>query len=215
MIEKLKKEEQDMVEAFISKKISLGNVTTSIVDFIKDYKLAIDKLKDLDREYWQERTDLVAKASLNYLMDTLKDFLKNPVILNMGIQNHPHGTILNSFKVAYDEIGKLEMSIEQTKYYNDQVELFQKMSTVLKSESSEGKSGCYVATMAYGDYDHPQVLELRNFRDNVLSKNYFGRSFIKFYYAVSPQLVILLKNNVWVNRQIRKMLDELINKLKK
>lgn len=31
--------------------------------------------------------------------------------------------------------------------------------------------GCYIATMVYGNYDHPQVMVLRDFRDSYLAKD--------------------------------------------
>jgi hypothetical protein len=36
------------------------------------------------------------------------------------------------------------------------------------SQSSSNSGGCYIATMVYGDYNHPQVMVLRDFRDEVL-----------------------------------------------
>lgn len=36
---------------------------------------------------------------------------------------------------------------------------------------SQKTEGCYIATMAYGDYNHPQVIKLRKFRDDVLKSN--------------------------------------------
>jgi hypothetical protein len=47
---------------------------------------------------------------------------------------------------------------------------------------------CFVATAAFGDYDHPQVRVLRAFRDLVLDRSAAGRAFIRGYYAVSPPL---------------------------
>lgn len=81
--------------------------------------------------------------------------------------------------------------------------------------SGTGKSGCYIATMAYGDYDHPQVMELRKFRDEFLSKTILGRQFIALYYNLSPSLVSLLKNNAQANEMIRKGLDQFIKSIKK
>ena len=75
-------------------------------------------------------------------------------------------------------------------------------------------SGCYIATMAYGDYDHPQVIELRKYRDQVLLKNYFGKLFVKIYYSVSPHLVKKLKNQNKINKLITSLLDKLIEKIK-
>ena len=48
------------------------------------------------------------------------------------------------------------------------------------------KSGCFVATAVYGNYDHPVVKDLRLFRDHFLDQKKWGRSFIKWYYNNSP-----------------------------
>lgn len=72
------------------------------------------------------------------------------------------------------------------------------------------KSSCYIATMAYGDYEHPQVIVLRKFRDYVLIKYFIGKLFVKLYYFISPKIVLVLKNNNTINRIIRKILDKLI-----
>ena len=82
------------------------------------------------------------------------------------------------------------------------------------SSESKPTSGCYIATMAYGDYDHPQVLVLRQFRDNVLDKSIFGRLFIRIYYHFSPKLVIRLENKKIVNDFLRKVLNFIIKIVK-
>ncbi len=83
------------------------------------------------------------------------------------------------------------------------------------TSSSSGSSGCYIATMAYGDYDHPQVMELRKFRDEFLNKSVLGRSFIRFYYKHSPLLVQRLKDKPKTNDIIRTLLDQFIKIIKK
>lgn len=80
--------------------------------------------------------------------------------------------------------------------------------------SSSSSGGCYIATMAYGSYEHPQVLELRKFRDNTLSKSSFGRGFIKTYYKYSPKLVEHLKDKPLVNQTIKSVLNTLIKIIK-
>jgi hypothetical protein len=60
-----------------------------------------------------------------------------------------------------------------------------------KSQSSSGGSssgGCFIATSVYGNYDHPIVLDLREFRDNWLEKKNLGRKFIGWYYKKGPVL---------------------------
>ena len=64
--------------------------------------------------------------------------------------------------------------------------------------------------MVYGDYDHPQVMVLRDFRDTILSNSIFGRAFIKFYYRYSPTWVEKLKDKRVINDTIRFLLNGFI-----
>ena len=61
--------------------------------------------------------------------------------------------------------------------------------------------------MAYGDYNHENVIILRKFRDKMLNKYFFGKIFIKVYYKLSPKLVELLKGNVRIHSYIKKTLN--------
>jgi hypothetical protein len=83
------------------------------------------------------------------------------------------------------------------------------------SGGNNGSSGCYIATMAYGDYSHPQVLILRQFRDDVLDKSVFGKWFIKTYYHYSPKIVEKLNKKRILNRMIRIALNQFIKLIKK
>lgn len=57
--------------------------------------------------------------------------------------------------------------------------------------------GCYIATCVYGSYDCPQVWTLRRFRDYTLDATWYGKVFIKCYYAISPTLVKCFGNQKW------------------
>jgi hypothetical protein len=54
---------------------------------------------------------------------------------------------------------------------------------------------CFVATAAYGDYDHPFVLVLRDFRDHTLARFAAGRAFIRWYYRNSPPLADFIRRH--------------------
>jgi hypothetical protein len=82
------------------------------------------------------------------------------------------------------------------------------------TSSPKGSSGCYIATMVYGSYEHPQVLVLRGFRDNVLNNYSLGRKFINFYYKHSPYWVEKMKNNKTLNKAIKIILNSIIKLLK-
>lgn len=58
----------------------------------------------------------------------------------------------------------------------------------------ESKSGapCFVATIAYGDACHPDVILLRNYRDTVLINHAIGRRFIAWYWRNGPKIAILV-----------------------
>ena len=60
--------------------------------------------------------------------------------------------------------------------------------------------GCYIATMAYGGYDHPQVLKLRKYRDRVLLNNKLGVLFVKIYYYISPKFVKIFTGKILINK---------------
>ena len=79
----------------------------------------------------------------------------------------------------------------------------------------KGSDGCYVATAVYGSYDCPQVWTLRRFRDDVLRKTWYGRSFIRTYYAISPTLVNWFGQTKWFNRFWRGKLDKTVAKLQR
>lgn len=95
---------------------------------------------------------------------------------------------------------------------------FDQNNAILKSNvamASQGSSGgCYIATMAFGSYDAPEVMELRRFRDESLAKSMLGRLFIRVYYMLSPYLVRLLEDDVRINEHIRKLLIRFIGVIK-
>ena len=74
--------------------------------------------------------------------------------------------------------------------------------------------GCYIATMAYGSYNAPEVMVLRRFRDERLKKTFFGRVFIANYYAFSPLLVKFVQKTGFADRFIRRKLDSFVDRLR-
>jgi hypothetical protein len=64
-----------------------------------------------------------------------------------------------------------------------------------EEQEQEQKSGCFVATAAYGTASAPNVAFLRAFRDSVLLKRHWGKELVHIYYAVSPPLARLIGSN--------------------
>jgi len=80
--------------------------------------------------------------------------------------------------------------------------------------TNSGGGGCYVATAVYGSYDCPQVWTLRRYRDNILAETWYGRAFIKTYYAISPTLVKWFGHAAWFRRFWKAKLDKMVSRLR-
>lgn len=82
-----------------------------------------------------------------------------------------------------------------------------------KGAKAGGSGGCYVATCVYGSYDCPEVWTLRRFRDNKLAETWYGRAFVKTYYAISPTLVKWFGHTEWFKKMWRGTLDRMVKNL--
>ena len=67
----------------------------------------------------------------------------------------------------------------------------------------ESKKLCFIATAAFGDEDAKEVVELRAFRDQILMRHAWGRSFVRFYYAYSPAASRLVSSHKFLQRLTR------------
>lgn len=63
---------------------------------------------------------------------------------------------------------------------------------ILKEKGIPSSKGCFIATVCYGNYNAPEVIVLRNFRDRVLERHLFGRLIVKIYYSISPYIARIL-----------------------
>jgi len=90
-----------------------------------------------------------------------------------------------------------------------------------KSElkSIDGSSGptdrskdCFVATAVYGDIDHPDVRQLRSFRDDTLQHTILGRAFIGWYYRNGETLAEWLDNQTRLKKGTRFILQQIVER---
>lgn len=96
---------------------------------------------------------------------------------------------------------------------NSYVEKIKKYNTSYEAPAID-TSACYVATAVYGSYDCPEVWILRRFRDYTLDETWYGRAFIKVYYATSPTLVKWFGNTGMFQTLWRGVLNKFISNLK-
>ena len=80
-------------------------------------------------------------------------------------------------------------------------------------EKNNSGGGCFVATATMGNYNHPVVLDLRKYRDEVLRKSFAGNIFIKIYYSVGPFFANLIEKNNFLKRFSYKFLIKPLHRL--
>ncbi len=98
----------------------------------------------------------------------------------------------------------------------DKIYTTKQKPTVVVNEQlkqSTTNNGCYVATCVYGSYDCPQVWTLRRYRDYKLASSWYGRAFIRTYYAISPTLVKWFGKTKWFKKMWKGKLDKMVKEL--
>lgn len=80
-----------------------------------------------------------------------------------------------------------------------------------KNQGGGAQGGyCFIATAAYGDYDHPMVVVLRDFRDNTLAHFGLGRWLIRTYYDLSPPIAAFIAERPWARVATKVVLFPLV-----
>ena len=156
---------------------------------------------DNNPEFQQELIDIIN------LYVTFRNRYKERTLIYSG---GPNVEAVTQLKKKYDElINKIPVS-----RHNE----VSKWTLVGSTEStsnntSTSSGGCYIATCVYGSYDCPEVWTLRRFRDYTLDETWYGRLFIKCYYATSPTLVKWFGNQNWFRAFWKNHLDNMVSKL--
>lgn len=71
------------------------------------------------------------------------------------------------------------------------------------SGDSGGKSGCFIATAAYGTPAAKEIAILREFRDKVLLRNSVGDGLVDFYYRTSPPIADIISRHAVLRTIVR------------
>ena len=75
------------------------------------------------------------------------------------------------------------------------------------------KSGCFIATAAYGTPLAPEIDVLRRWRDESLSCSALGRLFVRLYCRASPPVADFIETRGWLRALVRKLLRPIIRRL--
>lgn len=147
------------------------------------------------RVYFSTTSNDIAPSSSNYADiaiddDDTTDYLPDNSAVE-GLENE----VLHYFRIAIVD--------EATTVHNWLDASVSITATPSKVMGLIEESQCFIATAAYGSLLNPKLIDFRNFRDNVLSKNFIGRKFIQLYYNYSPKLATKIaqsKSLQWTTR---------------
>jgi hypothetical protein len=76
------------------------------------------------------------------------------------------------------------------------------------------KTGCFIATAAYGSYMAPELELLRSWRDQSLLNSRIGRILVETYYKISPPIAKQVESSEIMKRIVQAMLKPLIQCIK-
>lgn len=160
------------------------------------------------------------KACKNLIMmyTVLIDLKSYKVRFSNGIESHPVSKEL-TFAAKKDAVDAIRRYHDVIKACDPSYEI-PEIPTVVDSQprnqnqaTNTSSGGCYVATAVYGSYDCPQVWTLRRFRDYTLAETWYGRAFIRTYYAISPTLVKWFGHTEWFKKMWKRKLDRMVANL--
>lgn len=119
---------------------------------------------------------------------------------------------------VFDSLPTLDLvsSVSQSSEYEDAGK--EEEEEEEEEEDDDGVAGdatCFVATAAYADAGHPDVVYLRSFRDNWLKRRAWGRAFIALYWRVGPVLAVPVARNPALQRLSKSLIGHLVDAIKK
>lgn len=177
--------------------------------------------------YCQTMTNIEIPNSIKYIGEGAFEGCKNlkSIIIPNGITKIENGTFQWCTNLTSVTIPDSVTTIENWAFHNCTNltnAIIPKSVTSIGPQSflntkvenfTQKKGGCYIATCVYGTYDCPQVWTLRRFRDNTLGATWYGRAFIRTYYAISPTVVKWFGKTKLFKKMWQGKLDRMVKKL--
>lgn len=150
---------------------------------IKMYESSANTRKRHWLKLLKQSIEIEMKASEYHESFDLADNVR--YILAMGKGIWMAGT--NDFRLSSDlDSWNNNLQAKYTKEYEERA---------AKNKSKSKGSGCFIATAAMGDYNHPVVVDLRNFRDQWLLQRNWGAKFTNWYYTNGSKAASLIEKS--------------------
>ncbi len=154
----------------------------------KDFYSLLPYIKDNKINYINQ----FIKIKNNYFINEINyEYYKENITKRVRINNEIkafHSDFLAKSKDTLIDKAELQKSLDN--YF-----------TVIKHiENPKGGGGCFIATAAMGDYNHPVVIDLRLFRDNWLIKRNWGIKFTNWYYTYGAIAAKVIEKSTFLRK---------------
>lgn len=173
--------------------LSAAQYVAIMVDKIKKNNIKVTKSGESKEDILIAAYDLIITCCVTICLT--RQYKNLDTYENVWIKDEYRSTYVGIYDKYVEKIKKLDPNHE------------------IPNIQREGHKGCYVATCVYGSYDCPQVWTLRRYRDYNLAKKWYGRLFIKTYYAISPTIVKIFGKKTWFKNMWKPKLDKMVKKL--
>jgi len=186
---------------------NFGNSSMDIVVDNENMSIKAVVINDGDRRFARSglvNKDIFTREQLIKFTFTKEQFAKfcDGKSVDMRISNVQNPCRLSNNDKNCHEFDSNAVNALQTlckQLYNESIEegKYSGLTNIAPKAVSSGKSGgCFIATAAMGDYDHPVVMDLRQFRDNWLLKRDWGVKFTNWYYTHGPKAANVIEKSI-------------------
>jgi hypothetical protein len=200
-IELLLKEHVDINKSLLIGKSTFTALKMALMNY-QNYKKMdiIELLLQHGAKYGEEDLKIIVR------LDMQKLFCK---YINNATEEAKASPIFNNISFYDSSIYK-----EAEVGFNDFIKKVENNQKIKENKTINNDGGaCYIATAVYGDYNCPQVMVLRSFRDNYLLNYKFGKVFVDYYYQHSPNLVRKFNKYKILNSIIKCSLDNFVRNI--
>jgi hypothetical protein len=188
-----------------------------------------DELQDKEQEFVNR--EIIASGIVNEIDAQKKELIITYV--GKGEESNQLKALISNHFFIFCSADNFDAIVQQSNIQKDdfvqvtgnivslhrQSVLRMKLSTISVIEKNRGltkasnKKGCFIATAVYESHEAAEVQKFYELRDNVLSKSFAGRTFIKLYYFFSPSLAKWINDKPRIKLFIRKnILDKMLNR---
>lgn len=148
----------------------------------------------------------------------LSSFSKGENVHVKGLINYMHHNFISIILFSIERTDRIDHRPSSTYKLPEEGSLYEYNLHHLKKikEATEREKGqCFIATACYENFDAPEVIVLRQLRDDKLVKTLLGKLFVKFYYSVSPFFAILISKSDLTKKLVRYcFLEPIVKKLR-